>query len=128
MNSIILIGRLTRDPELDRTASGTAACRIRLAIARRRKEGRDQGAVYIDVVAYGAQATACADHLGKGRQIGISGRLEYREWTGSDGGRRSRHEVVADHVEFLGHTNGPDTEPDAAAPPAAARSNGAGRP
>ena len=103
MNNITLIGRLTRDPELEQTPTGTAVCRMRLAVPRRRKEGKDQGAVFVDVVAYGGQASASADYLTKGRQVGVSGRLEYREWTGPDAARHSRHEVVADHVEFLGH-------------------------
>lgn len=106
MNNINLIGRLTRDPDLEQTANGTAVCRIRLAVPRRRKDGRDQGAVFVNVVAYGGQATASADHLSKGRQVGVSGRLEYREWTGQDGSRHSIHEVVADHVEFLAQPNG----------------------
>jgi single-strand DNA-binding protein len=105
MNSITLIGRLTRDPELEQTTNGTAACRIRLAIPRRRKEGRDQGAVFVNVVAYGPQATAAAAFLSKGRQVGVTGRLEFREWAAPDGGHRSLHEVVADHVEFLAPTN-----------------------
>ncbi len=106
MNSINLIGRLTRDPELDETKGGTAVCRMRLAVPRRKKDGKDQGAVFVNVVAYGGQATASADYLGKGRQVAISGRLEYREWTGQDGSAHSIHEVVADHVEFLGQPNG----------------------
>ncbi len=117
MNSINLIGRLTRDPELDETKGGTAVCRMRLAIPRRKKDGKDQGAVFVNVVAYGGQATASNDYLTKGRQVAISGRLEYREWTGGDGSPHSMHEVVADHVEFLAQVNGtssapaPDAEP-----------------
>ena len=106
MNSVTLIGRLTRDPELEQTPSGTAVCRFRLAVPRRRKDGMDQGAVFINVVAYGPQASTSADYLAKGRQVGVSGRLEYREWTGPDQARHSLHEVVADHVEFLGHPGG----------------------
>ena len=101
MNSISIIGRLTRDPELERTASGTDVCRIRLAVPRRRKEGRDQGAVFVTVVAYGGQASAAAEFLAKGRQVAVTGRLEHREWTDAEGGRQSVHEVVADHVQFL---------------------------
>lgn len=106
MNSISIIGRLTRDPELDRTSSGTDVCRIRLAVPRRRKDSRDQGAVFITVVAYGGQATAAAAFLVKGRQVGVTGRLEYREWTDSDSRRQSVHEVVADRLEFLAEPNG----------------------
>ena len=111
MNNINLIGRLTRDPELDETKGGTAVCRIRLAIPRRKKDGKDQGAVFVNVVAYGGQATASADYLTKGRQVAISGRLEYREWTGQDGSPHSVHEVVADHVEFLAQANGASAAP-----------------
>ncbi len=57
--------------------------------------------MFVNVVAYGGQATASNDYLTKGRQVAISGLLEYREWTGGDGSPHSMHEVVADHVEFL---------------------------
>ena len=106
MNSINLIGRLTRDPELDETKGGTAVCRMRLAVPRRKKDGKDQGAVFVNVVAYGGLASNCADYLGKGRQIGVSGRLEYREWESQDGSPHSIHEVVADQVQFLAQPNG----------------------
>ena len=106
MNTITLIGRLTRDPELEQTPTGTAVCRMRLAVPRRRKDGKDQGAVFVNVVAYGGQASASAEHLTKGRQVGVTGRLEYREWTGSDEARHSMHEVVADQVDFLAHPSG----------------------
>ena len=110
MNNITLIGRLTRDPDLDRTASGTAVCRIRIAVPRRPKDGKDQGAVFVNVVVYGGQANASAGHLTKGRQVGVTGRLEHREWAGPDGSRHSVHEVVADHVDFLGYPNGRGTD------------------
>ncbi len=102
MNSINLVGRLTRDPELDETKGGTPVCRMRLAVSRRRKDGKDQGAVFVNVVAYGGQATASADYLTKGRQVAVSGRLEFREWSDEGGDAHSLHEVVADHVGFLG--------------------------
>ena len=101
MNTITLIGRLTRDPDLDQTRGGTPVCRLRLAVPRRRKEGKDQGAVFVSVVAFGGQAAAAADYLMKGRQVAVSGRLEQREWSDGDG-THSLHEVVADHVQFLG--------------------------
>ena len=102
MNSINLVGRLTRDPELDETKGGTPVCRMRLAVPRRKKDGKDQGASFVNVVAYGGQATASADYLAKGRQVTVTGRLEFREWSGADGEPHSLHEVVADHVGFLG--------------------------
>jgi single-strand DNA-binding protein len=112
MNSINLIGRLTRDPESDHTAGGTSVCRIRLAVPRRKKEGKDQGAVFVNIVAYGAQATAASEYLTKGRQVAVSGRLEYREWTGQDGSPHSVHEVVADHLKFLAQPSGVHAGPD----------------
>jgi single-strand DNA-binding protein len=111
MNNINLIGRLPRDPELDETKGGTAVCQIRLAIPRRKKDGKDQGAVFVNGVAYGGQATASNDYLTKGRQVAISGRLEYREWTGQDGSPHSVHEVVADYVELLAQANGASAAP-----------------
>jgi len=115
MNVINLIGRLTRDPDAEETRNGTPVCRMRVAVPRRRKEGKDQGAVFVDVVAYGGQATACAQYLVRGRQVAVSGRLEQREWSDADG-THSLHEVVAEHVQFLdpaenGHRRAAVAEP-----------------
>ncbi len=95
MNTVNLIGRLTADPELRHTAGGTPVCTVRLAVNRPRKDGQDQGAVFVDVVSYSRQAEAVAEHLGKGRQVAVTGRLEYRQWEGQDGSPRSKHEVTA---------------------------------
>jgi single-strand DNA-binding protein len=101
MNTIQLIGRLTRDPELRHTPNGNEVTTLRLAVPRRRKDGEDQGAVYVDVVTFNKQAEAVAGHLSKGRRVAVTGRLEYREWQGQDGSPHSKHEVIADQVEFL---------------------------
>ena len=101
MNSINLIGRLTRDPEL-RGGDTKKVCKLRLAIPRRRKTGEDQGAVFVDVTAFDRQAELCAEYLAKGRQVAVSGRLEYGEYTDAENNPRSRHEVIADNVQFLG--------------------------
>ena len=106
MNSIQLTGRLTHDPERRETASEKTVVQMRLAVPRRKKDGKDQGAVFVNVVAYGGLAGSCADYLSKGRQVAVSGRLEYREWEGADGSPHSMHEVVADQVLFLGQPNG----------------------
>lgn len=89
MNTVTLIGRLTADPELRSTNGGTPVCTVRLAVNRPRKDGKDQGAVFIDVVSFSRQAEAVAEHLAKGRQVAVTGRLEYRQWEGQDGPRRS---------------------------------------
>ena len=103
MNSINLTGRLTRDPELRETQSGAPVGNMRIAVARRRgRDGEDRGAVFVDVVTFGGLAQVCGEHLEKGRQVAVSGRLELDEWETDAGERRSRHKVIADEVEFLG--------------------------
>jgi single-strand DNA-binding protein len=102
MNSVNLIGRLTRDPEKRDVSGDTSVVKLRLAIPRRKKNGEDQGAVFVDVTAFGKQADLCAEYLEKGRQVAVSGRLEYSEYRDADDNPRSRHEVIADNVDFLG--------------------------
>ncbi|MGI8593503.1 MAG: single-stranded DNA-binding protein [Solirubrobacteraceae bacterium] len=103
MNSINLTGRLTRDPELRTTHSGTPVGSLRLAVQRRRsRDGEDRGAVFVDVTAFGALGENCAQYLETGRQVAVSGRLELDEWENDAGQRRQRHHVIADEVEFLG--------------------------
>ncbi|HET7488812.1 MAG TPA: single-stranded DNA-binding protein [Acidimicrobiales bacterium] len=101
MNTVSLIGRLTADPELRYTAGGTPVCNLRLAINRPRRDGQDQGAVFVDVVSFSRQAEAVAEHLGKGRQVAVTGRLEYRQWESNDGSSHSKHEVIANQIDFL---------------------------
>jgi len=101
MNTIQLIGRLTQDPELRFTNGGMATTKLRLAVPRRKKDGEEQAPVYVDVVTFGKQAEAVAEHLAKGRRVGITGRLEYREWKDQQDNPHSKHEVIADQVEFL---------------------------
>lgn len=98
MNSITLIGRLTSDPESAKTKSGTTRCRFRLAV---RKLGSETP-VFVDVVAWDRLGDNCAEYLARGRQVAVVGRLDYDEWTDTDGGRHSRHQVVANQVDFLG--------------------------
>lgn len=102
MNSVNLTATLTRDPELKRRDE-TTVCDMRVA------ELNGGGPpVFIDVSVFGAQADACAEHLGKGRQVAISGRLRFGEWVGKDGGRRSEHSIVAHRIDFL--SGGPRSE------------------
>ncbi len=98
MNSWNGIGRLTKDPELVETAGGTSICNLRIAVDRR---NRDDGAVYLDVKCFEGQARACADHLTKGRQVAVSGRLELDEWEAKDGSKRSRLYIIGERVQFL---------------------------
>jgi single-strand DNA-binding protein len=109
MNSTQLVGRLTAEPELHNTPAGKAVCRMRLAVPR---PVDDAEPVYIDIVAWGALAENCAQYLTKGRQVAVSGRLDYSEWADAQGNRHSRHEVVAAQVDFLAQprSNGPEGE------------------
>jgi single-strand DNA-binding protein len=98
MNSVTLIGRLTKDPEL-KGSGDRKVCQLRLAENGGRKSDNP---LYIDVAAFGRQAEVCAKHLAKGRQVAVGGRLRLSEWEAKDGSKRSRHSIVADRVEFLG--------------------------
>ncbi len=101
MNTVQLIGNLTRDPELRFTNGGTAVCTIPLAINRRKRNGDDQEPVYVDVVTWGAQAENVAQDLTKGRRVAVAGRLEFRRWTDAEARSHAKHEVVASEVQFL---------------------------
>ncbi len=113
MNTVSLIGRLTADPELRHTAGNIPVCTLRLAVNCPRKDGQDQGVVFIDVSSFNRQAEAVAEHLAKGRQVAVTGRLEYRQWEGQDGSPRSKHEIVANQIDFLAKpaTNGTSEPP-----------------
>ena len=108
MNRVITTGRLTRDPELVATRGEIAIANLRVATSRRKK---DDGAVFYDVKAFGAQAAACAEHLSQGDPVAIDGRLELAEWKAKDGSKRSRLYVIAERVEFLGRANRSEEQP-----------------
>ena len=106
INSVVLVGNLTRDPELRHTSSGMAVCSLRIAVNTRRKDAATgewgEKPNYFDVTVWGQQGENCAQYLAKGRQVGVQGRLEWREWDAQDGTKRQAVEVVADSVQFLG--------------------------
>jgi single-strand DNA-binding protein len=106
INSVVLVGNLTRDPELRHTPSGMAVCSLRLAVNTRRKDQATgewtEKPNYFDITVWGQQGENCAQYLAKGRQVGVQGRLEWREWDAQDGTKRQAVEVIADSVQFLG--------------------------
>ena len=105
LNRVVLVGNLTRDPELRHTPSGTAVCNLRLAVNTRRKDETGQWVDkpnYFDVTVWGNQGERCAQYLAKGRPVAVDGRLEWREWETQDGNKRQAVDVVADTVQFLG--------------------------
>lgn len=98
LNRVILIGRLTRDPELKYTPNGTAVCTFSLAINRKfNKEETD----FIDIVVWRGLAETCASYLGKGRLAAVEGRLQVRTYENQEGQKRKVTEVIADDVRFL---------------------------
>ena len=105
INRVVLVGNLTRDPELRHTPSGTAVCNLRLAVNTRRKDETGQWVDkpnYFDITVWGNQGERCAQYLSKGRPVAVDGRLEWREWETPEGNKRQAVDVVADTVQFLG--------------------------
>jgi single-strand DNA-binding protein len=104
INRVVLVGRLTRDPELRSLSSGASVCSLRLACnsSRRDPDGAfSERPNYFDVSVYGGPAETVARYMRKGRRIALDGRLEWREWEAGDGQRRQAVDVVADTVQFL---------------------------
>jgi single-strand DNA-binding protein len=108
INSVVLVGNLTRDPELRHTPSGTAVTTLRIAVNDRVKRGEEwtDAAYYFDVTVWGRTAENCAQYLAKGRPVGVQGKLTWREWDAQDGSKRQSVEVVADNIQFLGSRDG----------------------
>lgn len=109
-NSAVLVGRLTRDPELKRTSTSKSVCRFDIAISRRFKdsvtgEWKDSAPTYVPIIVWGDQAERCADRLKKGMPVHVEGRLQTNAWQSADGTKKSRLEVVASRVQFLIRTD-----------------------
>jgi len=102
MNKVILIGNLTRDPELRVTANNLSVCRFSLAVNRRYTNSEGQRDVdFINIVTFRGTADNCAKYLRKGSKVGVSGSLQISTYEGADGVRRINAEVLADEVQFL---------------------------
>lgn len=112
MNTITLVGRLATDPRLE-DANGTPICTFRIAVDR---AGRD-GADFIPIKSFGAQATNHHTYLAKGRLVGIEGRLAHSQWTDPGGQNRERYEIVAQRVSYLSSPPKADTNGTEEAPP-----------
>jgi single-strand DNA-binding protein len=108
LNKVLMIGNLTRDPELRYVPSGTPVVTFGLAVNRtfmtQNKEKKDE-VCFVRVVVFGKQAESCSQYLTKGRPVFIEGRLQYRAWE-QDGQKRSTLDIVADRVQFLGSPPG----------------------
>jgi single-strand DNA-binding protein len=101
MNKAILIGRLTKEPELRSTASGVSVCTFTIAVDRRFKQEGQPSADFIPVVVWRGQADNCAKYLHKGSQCAICGSIQTRDYDAPDGTKRYITEVIADEVQFL---------------------------
>lgn len=107
-NKVILIGNLTKDPELRYTPQGTPVASFRIAVNSRYKQSDEikQETLFIDTVVFGRQADSCSQYLSKGSSVLVEGRLQERRWE-SDGQQRSKFEVVAQSVRFLSKRSAP---------------------
>ena len=105
INRVVLVGNLTRDPELRHTPGGTPVCSLRVAVNDRKRDETGNwvdAPNYFSVSVFGNQAENCAQYLSKGRPVGIDGKLRWREWQTQEGAKREAVEIVADSVQFLG--------------------------
>ena len=109
INRVVLVGRLTREPEMRSLASGAGVCGLRIACngVRKTDDGYVERPNYFDVSVFGAAAEAVSAYTHKGSRVAIDGRLEWREWETAENERRQAVSVVADTVQFL------DTKADA---------------
>ena len=122
MNKAILMGRLTRDPEMRTTSGNVSVCTFTLAIDRRFKSANgEKQADFIQIVAWRQQAEFCAKYFRKGSRMLVTGSIQSRSWDDTEGKRHSVTEVIADDIEFVdtkksdsGYDNAPATNQPAA--------------
>jgi len=109
-NKVILMGNLTRDPEIKQAPSGNSVADFRLAVSERYRDKQTgetkEVTCYVDVAAWGRQAEVCQQYLAKGRSVLVEGRLQYDEWKTKEGENRSKLRVRADNIRFLSPSPG----------------------
>ncbi len=102
-NKVTLMGNLTQDPELRYLPSGTAMCKLKVAVNRDRPNQQGERETdFFNVVVWARQAETSAEYLSKGRPVLVEGRLQNRSWEGPDGQKRYATDITADRVIFLG--------------------------
>ena len=118
MNTAILIGRLTKDPELRYIPStGRPVATFTIAVDRAFKKDGQKQTDFFNIVVWGNQAESCANYLGKGSQVAIKGSIQNRSYETNNGEKRYVTEIIADNVQFLGSpSNGNDTHTEKSAP------------
>lgn len=100
MNRVILIGRLTKQPELKVTAGGTPVASFTLAVDRPPRDGQKE-TDFLDCVCFGKTAENLCRYMDKGKQVAVEGRLQSRVWEAKDGSKRKAVEVVVDYIQYL---------------------------
>ena len=98
MNNVSLVGRLTRDPEIKATNSGSSYARFSIAVDRR---GKDAGTDFVNIVAFGKTSEFIERYFCKGQRIGINGRIQTGSYEGKDGKKVYTFDVIAENVEFV---------------------------
>ena len=104
INTVLLLGNLTRDPDLRYASNGTAVARLALAVNHRYRQGDTvrEETMFIDVVAFGKQGENASKYLAKGNPVLVEGRLKWQSWEDKDKRKHTKHEVVAERIQFLG--------------------------
>ena len=111
LNRIVIIGRLTRDPEMRQTPSGTAVCTFTLAVDRSFKSANGERETdFIPVAAWRQLGETCAQYLAKGKLAAVDGRLQLRRYEDKDGSKRTAADVIADNVRFLSPKSEPNVD------------------
>ncbi len=102
-NRVILMGNLTRDPELRFNPNGTPVANFGIAVNRKYRQGEElkEEVSFFDIVVFGKQAENCGQYLGKGNSVLVDGRLQQRRWEDKDGQKRNKVEVVAENITFM---------------------------
>jgi single-strand DNA-binding protein len=114
-NKVILLGNLTRDPQLSYTPSNTPVCEFGMAVNRRwRGSGGEQKeeTCFVDVQAFGRSAETINQYMAKGRSLLIEGRLRFQQWTTPEGQRRSKHSIFLENFQFVGGGRGGEAPRD----------------
>ncbi|MFN0057265.1 MAG: single-stranded DNA-binding protein [Planctomycetota bacterium] len=111
LNKVLMLGNLTRDPELRYTGnSGNAVCKFGVALNRRYKRADGEAVeevCFVDVTVWGRSGENCNQYLKKGNKVFIEGRLQFEQWQSQDGQKRTRLSVVAENVQFLSRPSAP---------------------
>lgn len=121
INRVVLVGRLTRDPELRHLPSGSPVLQLGIAVNGRQQDSAGNWVDkpnFFDVKLFGNRAESLSNHLSKGRRIGVDGRLDWHSWEAQDGSKRSKVEIVAFDIQFLDSRGDGEGQPQAQYVPA----------